>query len=477
MSERILFVTGRLAESAIRRVLAEINQTPTVDKSKPDAKSSSSSKSSLADDFDVHVLGISVAALMHVDWVSRKLEITESFDRVILPGWCQGDLGKLTAQFGVPFELGPKDLFDLPSYLRGQVRQPPDFSKYDIEILAEINHAPRMTDRQILEMANRFRDSGADVIDLGCIPGETWSRVSDVVRLLKAENHRVSIDSFERTEVEAAVAAGASLVLSCNQENVEWCSQLDAEVVAIPETPFEVERLESTIETLDKNNARFRVDPIIEPIGFGFAKSLQRYYETRRRWPDVEIMMGIGNVTELTEVDTAGVNFLLAAICQELKINSVLTTEVINWARSAVREFDVARRHVRYSVEEKSLPKHVDSSMLLLRDPAARELGEEVLVELASQLKDPNYRIFAERGELHVMNRDGYWRGTDPFELFARVRRDAANQLEEGHAFYLGYELCKAATALLLGKSYIQDQSLRWGFLQEQERDGNPNHS
>jgi dihydropteroate synthase len=182
-------------------------------------------------------------------------------------------------------------------------------------------------------------------------------------------------------------------------------------------------------------------------------------------------------VTELTEVDTAGVNFLLAAICQELRIHSVLTTQVINWAQSAVREFDVARRHVRYSVEQHSLPKHIDSSMLMLRDAAAREMGEDVLNELAGQLKDPNYRIFAERGELHVMNRDGYWRGTDPFELFGRVRSAASNTLDEGHAFYLGYELCKAGTALLLGKSYIQDQSLRWGFLQDQTRDGNPNHS
>jgi dihydropteroate synthase-like protein len=457
MPERILFVTGRLAESAICRVVEEIKQNAELD-------------------CDVKVLGISVAALMHVDWVSRKLEIEGTFDRVILPGWCQGDVQKLVEQFGVPFEIGPKDLFDLPHYLSGQQREPPDLTEYDIEILAEINHAPRMTDPEILAMARHFADSGADLIDVGCIPGETWSRVGDVVRLLIAEGHRVSIDSFDRSEVEAAVNSGAELVLSCNNSNIEWASDLDAELVAIPETPFEVERLESSIELLDRKNARFRVDPIIEPIGFGFAKSLYRYFETRRRWPDVEIMMGIGNITELTEVDSAGINFTLAAICQELRINSVLTTEVINWAQSSVQEFDLARRQVRYSISERSLPKHVDSRLVMLRDSHQREMGEEVLVELAGQLKDPNYRIFAERGELHVMNRDGYWRGTDPFELFAQVRTAASSTLDEGHAFYIGYELCKAATALVLGKTYIQDQSLRWGFLQDQTRDGNPAH-
>lgn len=35
--------------------------------------------------------------------------------------------------------------------------------------------------------------------------------------------------------------------------------------------------------------------------------------------------------------------------------------------------------------------------------------------------------------------------------------------------FYLGYELCKARLALQLGKNYVQDQALRWGYLTEEE--------
>jgi hypothetical protein len=37
--------------------------------------------------------------------------------------------------------------------------------------------------------------------------------------------------------------------------------------------------------------------------------------------------------------------------------------------------------------------------------------------------------------------------------------------LDAAHAFYLGYELAKAVTALTLGKQYTQDQALRWGLL------------
>ena len=81
------------------------------------------------------------------------------------------------------------------------------------------------------------------------------------------------------------------------------------------------------------------------------------------------MMMGIGNLTELTDVDSAGINALLMGFCQELGIESVLTTQVINWARSSVRECDVARRLAFHSVTNHVLPKHVDDRLVLLRDP------------------------------------------------------------------------------------------------------------
>jgi dihydropteroate synthase len=175
------------------------------------------------------------------------------------------------------------------------------------------------------------------------------------------------------------------------------------------------------------------------------------------------MLMGIGNVTELTEADTAGMNILLAAVCQELRIFSVLTTEVINWARSAVREFDFARRLIRHSVANSVLPKHLDSSLVMLRDARVNSLGEAGLEQLAAQLKDPGFRIFVEGDEIHLMNRDGHWRGTDAFELFDEAL--AVNDIDASHAFYLGYEMAKAVTAMTLGKQYNQDQALRWGML------------
>lgn len=446
--ERILFLTGRLAERLVRDTAARVAKD-------------------VGFDFEVFALGISVAALLHASLVRRRLSVPEApdprqFDRVVIPGWCQGDLSPLTEHYGVPFERGPKDVAALPEFFGREKAGPPDLSTYDIEIIAEINHAPRMSDAEILELSERYRRDGADLIDVGCIPGATWSRAADVVAMLKSEGFRVSIDSFDRAEVEPAVAAGAELVLSCNSTNVEWAADLDAELVVIPDDPHDLDSMDATVAKL-KKRGRYRLDPIVEPIGFGFAASLARYHETRRRYPQTPMMMGVGNLTEMTEVDSAGVNVLLAAICQELCAYSVLTTEVINWARSSVKEFDLARRLVRHAVENQTVPKHVNDSLVMLRDPKGPSLTNDTALDLAASVKDPNYRILVEAGEIHVINRDGHWQGRDAYELFDAFSADA--NLTPSHAFYLGYELSKAITALTLDKRYTQDESLRWGHL------------
>jgi dihydropteroate synthase-like protein len=443
-SERLLFVTGRLAETSLRELLPSL-------------------AAKFGFEYEVATLGISVAALMSVEFVARKLAPPRNVDRVLLPGWCGGDLETLRQQFGMPFQRGPKDLFDLPEFFGDQTRTVPELDQYEIEILAEINHAPRLSDAELLAQARKFREAGADVIDLGGIPDESWPEVGAATKRLREEGFRVSIDSFNRAEVELAIAAGAELVLSCNSSNVDWLKEQSTEVVVIPDQPSKLDSLKPTLDQLSRAGRPFRIDPILEPIGFGFAASLSRYFEARRRWPDSELMMGIGNLTELSEVDSAGLNFLFAAICQELRIRSVLTTEVAGWCRTAVKEFDLARRLMSHVARNRVLPKHVNSQLVLLRDVKVHELGDAALARLAEQIRDANFRIFVERGELHLINRDGHWHGTDPFELFEQIA--TATPIDASHAFYLGYELAKARTALTLGKQYRQDSPLQWGFL------------
>ena len=450
---QVLFVTGKLAEPALRRTLAELAPRAGLDCA-------------------VAVLPITVVALATTPWIARHLTPPPGTGRVVLPGLCQGDLDVFQQAWGaIPVERGPKDLRDLPDFFGQQSASRTDYGGHDMQILAEINSASRWSPADLLARAKQYRADGADIIDLGCDPGDAWQGIGAVVKALRGEGLRVSIDTFNPWEAEQGARAGAELILSVNRTNREAASSWGCEVVAVPDQPANLEGLDATVEFLAGAGVPFRIDAVLEPIGFGFAASLGRYLEARRRWPQAEMMMGVGNLTELTDVDSAGVNVLLLGFCQELGIRSVLTTEVINWCRSSVRELDHARRLVHYACARHVLPKHLEPELLMLRDPKLREHGQATLEELARQIADRNFRLFAERGQLHAMNSDTYVQGTDPFALFEQIV--ARTPIDAAHAFYLGYELAKAVTALTLGKNYSQDQALQWGMLTRPEKPHN----
>lgn len=445
MKPRYLFVTGKLAEPALRRLLEDLGPR-------------------VGFEWSVAVLPITVAALATTAWIGRHLPRPAGFDRVLLPGLCRGNLDELHRTWPeVPVERGPNDLVDLPEHFGRPSSRKEGYGTHDTVILAEINHAPRLEPAALVAEAQRLAADGADLIDLGCDPGGEWAGLGDAVRRLIDLGLRVSVDTFDPREAAAGARAGAEMVLSVDATNREQAPDWGCTVVAVPDAPSTLDGLDDTLAFLDGRRVPCLADPILEPIGFGFANSLGRYLEVRRRHPQVEMLMGIGNLTELTEVDAAGVNVLLVGFCREQRIRHVLTTQVANWCRSCVREIDLARRLVHFACSRGVLPKHLDPDLLLLRDPKVRDHGAATLAELAGKLTDRNFRLFAEGGELHVLNRDMHLRGTDPFDLFAEMLRREA--IDPGHAFYLGYELSKAATALALGKNYVQDQALRWGFL------------
>jgi len=258
-------------------------------------------------------------------------------------------------------------------------------------------------------------------------------------------------------------------VLSVNSTNAAAAADWGCEVVAVPDVPATLESFEATIEALARAGVKHRLDPVLEPIGFGFAASLGRYLDVRRRHPDAEIMMGIGNLTELTDVDSAGVNVLLLGFCQEVGIRSVLTTEVIHWARSSVRECALARALVWHAVTNHTLPKHVEPRLVTLRGGKPHEHGGETLDRLAAAIRDPNFRIFAEGDAVHIVGAGLHLASPDPFALFGQLADAGRDDVDPSHAFYLGYEMAKAVTALTLDKDYRQDQPLDWGHLTRDE--------
>ena len=175
------------------------------------------------------------------------------------------------------------------------------------------------------------------------------------------------------------------------------------------------------------------------------------------------MLMGIGNLTELTSADSTGVNALLIAVCQELGVRTVLTTEVIPWARGAVREVDVARRLMHYAVTVRTSPKGVDDRLVTVKDPAMLTFTEGELRALQASITDPNFRIFADREGITVLNNERFIRTTEVDNigaLFAQL-----GVVDAAHAFYLGKELARASLAVTLGKTYRQEGALSWGYL------------
>ena len=438
---RVLFVTGKLAEPALRRTLAEMAP---------------------AFAYDIAVMKITVAALMTTPWIARFLAVPPGTDLVLIPGLCEGEGAVLAERVGVRVEKGPKDLRQIPEYF-GRAALVREYGAYDIEIVAEVNNAPRLARAALRREAEHYRASGADVIDIGCTPGRAFPELADVVRELVGAGMRVSVDSFNVDEIATAVAAGAELVLSVNQSNLDVARDLagtKTRVVVIPDFGQGLETLEPSIAALERWGVTYLIDPVIEPIGFGFFASLERFAAVRRRYPTAPLFMGIGNITELTAADTTGVNALLIAICAELGVRAVLTTEVIPWAHGVVREVDIARRLMHHAVRQKSLPKGVDDRLVTLKDPTILAYRETELRELQARVTDPNFRIFADRDVITVFNDELFVRGTDIQEIFARLGVDEAT-----HAFYLGRELMKAQLALTLGKNYRQEGALQWGYL------------
>lgn len=439
------FVTGRLAEPALRETLTALPpEIPYV----------------------VKPLGITVAALLNTDWTARHLDAADC-DVVMIPGLSRIDEADLARRIGKPVTRGPKDLRDIPVWF-GLEAAREGYGEHAVQIFAEVNDAPRLDDRRVLAMATRYQLSGADVIDVGCVPGDPDPRrVRALVALLVREGFTVSVDTFDAAEARAADEAGASYLLSINSTNLDLARDLRMVPVVIPDFGEGLDSLAANVAGVAARGCRrFLVDPILEPVPFGLVRSIERLAECRRRWPEGELFTGLGNITELLEADSIGVTALFAGIMAELGIQHVLTTEVANWCRGAVCEIDRARKLMHVAVTRKVLPKGIDDGLLVAKDPDPHHPTEEELRALHAEIRDPNYRIAIDGRAIFLFNARRFLKGTDIQVLFAAVKEDLGHD-PVGHAFYLGRELMRAQTALVLGKRYIQEEPLRWGYLDD----------
>lgn len=438
MRERLALITGHLSRPRLERIMAGLGPVS----------------------FDWVILdaGVKVAALMTEEIIRRRIALPEGITRVLLPGRCRADLAALSAHFGRPVERGPDEIADLPSFL-GRGGKPPDLTRHDVTIFSEIVEASQLSPEELLARAQIMAAKGADVIDLGALPDTPFPHLEDSVRLLKDHGFRVSIDSADPAELRRGAAAGADFLLSVNERTLDLAWGTKAVPVLVPVEPSDLPSLLRAVERMEEAGRPYIADPVLDPIHFGFAASLARYVEFRRLKPQAEILMGTGNLTELTEADSLGLTALLMGICSELAIRHVLVVQVSAHTRRTLQEHDAARRLMFAARADGSLPKGYGPALLALHDKRPVVNTPEQVEQNARDVRDANFRIEVSDDGIHAYNRALHARGTEALAFYPQleVAGDAA------HAFYLGTELAKAETAWRLGKRYAQDEPLDFG--------------
>jgi len=437
MAERTLFLTGHLARARLEKVLAAAE---------------------LGFEWSILDIGVKVAALMTEAIIRRRLPRPIDADRVIVPGRCRADLARLSAELGVTFERGPDELKDLPAWF-GKHGHGLDLSRHDMRIFAEIVDASALSTDAILARARAMRGAGADVIDLGCLPDTPFPHLEEAVQELARNGILVSVDSADTDELRRGGRAGARFLLSLTEHTLDVATETGAQPVLIPATHADLPSLLRAAEEADKRGIAAILDPILDPIHFGFMASLARYAETRRRLPQAEILMGTGNLTELTDADSAGTTAMLLGVCSELAIRNLLVVQVSPHTRRTIEEHDAARRIMFAARADASLPKDYGTALLALHERKPFPYSPAEIAELAQQVKDDNFRIEVAADGIHVYNRHRHEVAQDAFALFEKlgVEKDGA------HAFYLGAELMRAEIAWRLGKRFAQDEPLDWG--------------
>ncbi len=460
---RILFITGQLAATELRQLVKQMMQR---------------------ERFVAGVLSVpvTIAALLSSKWLVRYFEKNPppacpqgEWTQICVPGWCRGDLRDLENALGIPVIRGPRDFRELPDFLgipcssnemSGAYRPPAgEYGAHSVKLFARIPNATQYTVREIAEIVQKYDFDRADVVVLDVESAQPWERLPEVCRILKETGFKVGVNSPNQEDVNQAVAHGAEYVFGVRTSD-EWnhLKGTDATLVLSPEVSQSLESLDAAIEELDALGVNYIVDPGLRPISFGFGDSLGRFLALRWRHPNVELLMNMGALVERTDGDPLGMLIILLGFCEEQRIWSAMFSPISNRMCTALSECDHARRMFHYALWKRVLPYRIEPDLSPLHDPVLYESTVSQMDDLVHLLKDPNYRIYVAEGKLHAVSEDFHVEAQDPYILFEMLRIHGRRTLDTDYSFYLGYELCKAQTAMTLHKTYRQDESLNWGL-------------
>jgi len=355
---------------------------------------------------------------------------------------------------------------------------------FPMRVLAEIANAPFLTDSELLERAQSFVRSGADMVDIGMVAGETLDeRIPDMVKLLK--NHldvAVSIDSLNPVEIKSAVESGVDMVLSLDHGNCEevipYLEDKNIPAVILP-TDFSKNWVPETVDDRVKSIEELRqkcnkidvlADLILDPINSrSIVDSIMacHKFKEKNREP---VFFGVGNVTELLDSDSTGVNALLGGIAMELGASVLFTPEESGKTIGSVKELSITSDMMFLAKNRGSIPKDLGINMVLFKDKRKLEhITESIdvpVVDAEENYKfkhDPagSFKIMVENGQIKAVH---YLKMEPQIAVIGKTAKAVYDEILKlglisrmEHATYLGSELERAEIASKTGKNYIQD--------------------
>ncbi|RMF89791.1 MAG: dihydropteroate synthase-like protein [Methanobacteriota archaeon] len=491
---KILLVTGRLMEERVREVADRHG-------------------------CDVFAAPVDIASFVKAEHMPGL----EGYDLIIFPGYSTADLAAVERTTGIKTVRGPKDVANLDAVLRNieglelsktlpacvllkdklqkealkeieridsaaarkrLLKRPgnmligglPVGRDFPMRVIAEVVDADRRSDGDVLERARYYIREGVDIIDVG-LSKKAPSRVKELIKLLRRLKVPLSVDTMEAENIEAAIEAGADLILSLDRTLIEKLQPTDTPVVIVPgretfKDPRErLAALEANMEIArDRGFRNLIADPILEPIGSGLADSISAYRELGAKGT-VPMLMGVGNVTELTDADSIGMNAALAGVAMECGVSLLFTTEASHKTRGAVRELKRASQMMALARSRKTMPKDLGIDLLVHKEKT-RALGEPAIkarrvrakrgVSRRDSLGD--FTILLEEDKILAVHSK---EGKADLIVEGNSARDICDTIlqrglvsELGHAMYLGRELEKAEIALKTGRGYVQEEDV-----------------
>lgn len=492
----ILVVTGKLAENSVKKAVQN--------------------------EADVLVLDINVAAFITPALLRSSLPLMnqtdKKYDLIFIPGFASGDFSGLEKELNTSIRLGPKHAFDLGFVLSFadsltfsarvpacelliEKRRSNAFERIKeleniagstltlkgiklggnsrMKVMAEIVDAGHLSKDELIDKILYFSEKGADIIDLGISLDTTKHEVRTAVETAKSVAALpLSIDTLDLELINAALDSGIDIVLSLNSENIheikENIIRHNAVAVIIPDCVDDLESLFNNIE-LARNSGITNIiaDPVLEPLGHGFVESINRYHEFRKRDAITPLFFGAGNVTELMDADSIGVNAMLSGIAMELEASILFTPEYSDKAHDSVFELETASMMMMLARERGSAPKDLGIDLLVAKEKRRRgfaalpenyidaKRGEKWHLDPAGCFKiditcDKIHDGKLSSGKIVAKHKNNSIAGQTAREVLDTIiGLGLVSRLD--HAAYLGRELMKAELALKFKRSYSQD--------------------